>query len=186
MGFSRRGYWSGWLVSSSGDIPNPGIELRSPALQANSLQSETLRKPEVFKTPSQSNDNLRRASHRMASPKFSLNTVLLSLPADQAQAAACVTRPWSLEEPSAPVCRCCSVAKSCPMLRTHGLQHARLPCPSLSVMPSNHLILCLPLLLLPSSFPASGSFPMSRRFTSGGQSIGASASAPGLPMNIQG
>ena len=53
-----------------------------------------------------------------------------------------------------------------------------------SVMPSNHLILCHPLLLLLQSFPASGSFPVSQFFTSGGQSIGASASA--LPMNIQG
>ena len=41
-------------------------------------------------------------------------------------------------------------------------------------------------LLLPSIFPASESFPMSQLFTSGGQSIGASASAPSLPMNIQG
>ena len=40
-----------------------------------------------------------------------------------------------------------------------------------SVMPSNHLILCYTLLLLPSSFPASGSLPMSWLFTSGGQSI---------------
>ena len=38
----------------------------------------------------------------------------------------------------------------------------------------------------PQSFPASGSFPVSRPFTSGGQSIGASASASVLPMNIQG
>ena len=45
-----------------------------------------------------------------------------------------------------------------------------------SVMPSNHLILCCPFLLLPSISPASGSFPMSQLFTSGGQSIGASAS----------
>ena len=49
------------------------------------------------------------------------------------------------------------------------------------VMPSNHLILCCPL----PSFPASGSFPMSQLFTSGGQSIGVSASALFLPMNIQ-
>ena len=80
----------------------------------------------------------------------------------------------------------------------HELQHARLPCPSLSprvcselmsiesVMPSNHLILCHPLLLLPSIFLASGSFPMSQLFTSGGQSIGASASASVHLMNIQG
>ena len=52
-----------------------------------------------------------------------------------------------------------------------------------SVMPSNHLILCLPL-LLPSVFPASGSFPVSQLFTSGGQSIGAIVSASILPMNI--
>ena len=54
-----------------------------------------------------------------------------------------------------------------------------------SVMPSNHLILCHPLLLLPSIFPASGSFPVSWLFTSGDQSIGASTSASVLPMNIQ-
>ena len=54
-----------------------------------------------------------------------------------------------------------------------------------SVMPSNPLILCCPLLVLPSIFPASGSFPMSQFFTSGGQNIGVSASTSVLPMNIQ-
>ena len=80
-------------------------------------------------------------------------------------------------------------------LRLHGLLHARLPCPSptpgacsnscllrlwyhqtisFSVIPfSSHL----------HSFPATGSFPTSQFFTSGGQTIGASASV--LPMNIQ-
>ena len=52
-------------------------------------------------------------------------------------------------------------------------------------MPSNHLILCLPFSSHLQSFPASGSFQMSRFFTSGGQSIGVSASASVLPMNIQ-
>ena len=52
------------------------------------------------------------------------------------------------------------------------------------VMPSNHLILCHPL-LPPSIFPASGSFPVSLFFTSGGQRIGVSASASVLPVNIQ-
>ena len=55
-----------------------------------------------------------------------------------------------------------------------------------SVMPSNHLILCRPLLSCPQSFPASGSFQMSQLFSSAGQSIGVSASASVLPMNIQG
>ena len=55
-----------------------------------------------------------------------------------------------------------------------------------SVMPSNHFILCRPLRLLPQSFPASGSISMSQFFASGGQSVGVSASASVLPMNIQG
>ena len=54
-----------------------------------------------------------------------------------------------------------------------------------SVIPSNHLILCQPLLLLPSIFPSIRSFPTSQFFASGGQSIGVSASASVLPMNIQ-
>ena len=53
------------------------------------------------------------------------------------------------------------------------------------MMLSNQPILCCPLLIL-QSFPASGSFPMSQLFASGGQSVGTSASAPALPMNIQG
>ena len=52
------------------------------------------------------------------------------------------------------------------------------------VMPSNHLILCRPLLLPPSIFPASGSFPVSQFIASGCQIIGASASASVLPINI--
>ena len=54
-----------------------------------------------------------------------------------------------------------------------------------SLMPSNHLILCHPLFLLPSIFPASGAFQISHFFASGGQSFGVSASASVLPMNIQ-
>ena len=54
-----------------------------------------------------------------------------------------------------------------------------------SVMPSNHLILCHPLLLPPSIFPCIRSFPASQLFASGGQRIGISASTSVLPMNIQ-
>ena len=53
-----------------------------------------------------------------------------------------------------------------------------------SVMPSNHLILCRPF-FFPQSFPASGSFPVSRLLASGGHIIGASASLSVLLMNIQ-
>ena len=69
----------------------------------------------------------------------------------------------------------------------HGLQHARLPCPSLTPRPcSNSCPLSwwshptisssvIPFSSCLQSFPASGSFPMSQLFTSGGQSVGASA-----------
>ena len=79
----------------------------------------------------------------------------------------------------------------------HGLQHTRLPCPSPSPGAcSNSCPLsqwCHPTIsssVVPfssclQSFPASGSFQMSQFFTSGGQSIGASASASVLLMNIQ-
>ena len=40
MGFSRQEYWSGLLFLSPGDLPDPGIEPRSPALEADALTSE--------------------------------------------------------------------------------------------------------------------------------------------------
>ena len=55
-----------------------------------------------------------------------------------------------------------------------------------SGMLSNHLILCYPLLLLPSVFPNIRVYLMCQLFTSGGQSIGASTSSSILPMNVQG
>ena len=54
-----------------------------------------------------------------------------------------------------------------------------------SVMQSSHLILCIRFSSSLQSFPASGSFPLSQFFTSGGQWIGVSASASVLPVNIQ-
>ena len=54
-----------------------------------------------------------------------------------------------------------------------------------SVMPSSHLILCRPLLFLPSIFPRIRVFPMSQLFARGGQSIAVSASTSVLPMNNQ-
>ena len=90
----------------------------------------------------------------------------------------------------------CSVMSD--SLRPHGLQHARLPCPSLSLgVCSSSCPLSqwchptisfsvVPFSLCLQSFPASGAFPMNWLFASGSQSIGASASASVLPMNIQG
>ena len=48
MGFSRREYWSGLPFPSPGDLPDPGIESRSPALQADALPSEPPGKPHAL------------------------------------------------------------------------------------------------------------------------------------------
>ena len=90
-----------------------------------------------------------------------------------------------------------SVAQLCLTLQPHVPQHARPPCPSPTpgVYPNSCLLSrwCYPTIsssVIPfsshlQSFPASGSFPMNQFFASGGQSIGVSASASVLPMNIQ-
>ena len=89
----------------------------------------------------------------------------------------------------------CSVMSD--SLWPHGLQHARPPCPS--PIPGVHPNPCplsqwchptisssvIPFSSCRQSFPASWSFPMSQLFTSGGQSIGVSASTSVLPMNTQ-
>ena len=48
MGFSRQEYWSGVPFPSPGDLPDPGIEPRSPTLQADALPSEPPGKPQYF------------------------------------------------------------------------------------------------------------------------------------------
>ena len=82
-------------------------------------------------------------------------------------------------------------------LRTHRLQHTRLPCPSPTpgacsnscpsswwCHPTNSSSV-IPFSSCLQPFPASGSFPMSQFFASGGESIGTSASASVLPIDIQ-
>ena len=99
--------------------------------------------------------------------------------------------------PGSPACcRVASVVSD--SLQPHELQHARLPCHSVSLrVCSNSCPLSwwcyltisssvTPFSSSPHSFPASGSFPMSQLFTSGGQSVGASTSASVLLVNIQG
>jgi len=97
---------------------------------------------------------------------------------------------------------CWNVQFSCSVvsdsLQLHKLQHTRPPCPSPT--PGVHPNPCplsqwchptisssvVPFSSCPQSFPASGSFPTSQLFTSGGQSIGVSPSISVLPMNTQG
>ena len=105
------------------------------------------------------------------------------------------SKEWRPQSPSASVQFSFSVMSN--SLRPHGLQHTRPPCPSpaprvyLNSYPLSRL--CHPTILsyvIPfsshlQSFPASGSFQKSQLFTSGGQSIGVSASTSVLPMNTQ-
>ena len=123
-----------WVaITISRDLPNPGTEPRSPALQVDSLLSlfssvQSLSRAQLFVTP------------------------------------------WTAE------CQVSlSITNSRSLLKLMSIK---------LVMPSNHLILCRPLLLLPSIFPSITVFPMSQFFASGGQSIGVLASASVLPMNI--
>ena len=91
-----------------------------------------------------------------------------------------------------------SVAQSrLALCKPHGLQHGRLPCPSSTPEACSNSCLsswwCHPTIsssVIPLSYhlqssPVSGAFTMSQFFTSGGQSIGASASASVLPVDIQ-
>ena len=111
------------------------------------------------------------------------------------QVLLCCHCPSYLSHRKILLCQFSSVTQSCPILQPHGLQHARISCPwptpracsnssplswwchptiSSSVVPFSSYL---------QSFPASGSFPMSQFFPSGGQSIGTSVSV--FPVNIQ-
>ena len=78
MEFSRPQYWSGWPFPSPGDLPNPGIEPRSPTLQADSLPAELpgnplqlLSRVQLFATP--------WTAARQASLSFTISRSLLKL-----------------------------------------------------------------------------------------------------------
>ena len=90
-----------------------------------------------------------------------------------------------------------SVTQLCLTLQPHGLRHMRLLCPSPTPGACSNSCLsswwchptisssAVPFSSCRQSFPASGSFPVSQLFTSGGQSIGVSASPSVLPVNTQ-
>ena len=93
-------------------------------------------------------------------------------------------------------CFCCLVTQSCPTV-CRSIDCSTPSFPVLRYLPEfaqTRVHWCHPTISsfvapfssFPQSFPGSGSFPVSQLFTSGGQSIGASASASVLPMNIQG
>ena len=121
MEFSKQEYWSGELFPFPGDLPNPGTEPRSPALQVDSLPSEPPGKPRNWHTYTQ------------FSSVLSLSHVWL------------FATPWIAAHQAS-----LSITNSRSSLRLTSIE---------SVMPSSHLILCCPLLLLPPIPPSIRVFP---------------------------
>ena len=168
------------------------IEIRSPTLQADSLISEPRGKPLIlwYNYPKYNKNK------QIASPKY-IHSLLkwrilfnlsyfffihhtydtwieIWLLFNSVQSLSLVwlsTAPWTATRQAS-----LSITNSQSLLKLISIK---------SVMPSNHLFLCHPLLLLPSIFPRIRVFLVSQVFTLGDQSIGVSTSALVLPMNIQ-
>ena len=102
---------------------------------------------------------------------------LLWMKAYQFSSVQLLSRVWLFVTPWTTACQASlSITNSWNLLKLMSIE---------SVMPSNHLILCCPLLLLPLILPSIRVFRMSQLFTSGDQSIGVSPSTSVLPMKIQ-
>ena len=126
MEFSRQDYWSGLPFPSPEDLPNPGIKLWSPALQADSLPIE------LQGSPWGHQHNCSLSCLCMYTGKYQLSSVAQSCPT--------LCDPMNCSTPGFPVHH-----HSWILLKLMTIQ---------SVTPSNHLTLCRPLLLLPSIFPS--------------------------------
>ena len=144
MGFSSPEFWSELPFLSPGDLPHPGKELGSPALQADSLLSEPPRKPMVKQSPnipsfqSQHEFQQRRTwahilwCHQHTYTIITQHQVVLS----GAPCPACVTNAFfQLFYAKRDPCKFCTTPSSvslfcmCALLWPHGLQPSRLLCP---------------------------------------------------------
>ena len=149
MGFSRQEYWSRLPFPSLRGLPDPGIKpmsSASPALAGRFLTTKPSRKPTwIFMAALFTNVKSLKQSTCHWVVVQSLNHVQFfgTRWTGARQASLSITISWRL-------------------LRLMSIE---------LVMPSDHLILCHPLLLLHSIFPASGPFLMNWLFPSGGQSI---------------
>ena len=151
--FFFKEYWSGLPFPSPGDLPDPGIELRSPALQVDALPAELLRKPRGT-AEGKPNGVLCPGSFLlilggrlwMTFPKIVLlcKSCLINITSDQfssvAQLCPTLCDPWI-----AACLASLSITNCRSLLKLMAIE---------SVMPSSHLILCHPLLLLPPIPPS--------------------------------
>ena len=170
------------------------IETRSPTLQADSLISEPRGKPLIlwYNYPKYNKNK------QIASPKYIHSLLKWRILFNLSYFFFYTPYLWYLNRNLTTI-QFSSVAQSCLTLySTMNCNTPGFPVSLLtnsqsllklisikSVMPSNHLFLCHPLLLLPSIFPRIRVFLVSQVFTLGDQSIGVSTSALVLPMNIQ-
>ena len=160
-----REYWSGLLFPSPRDLPNLGIEPRSPALEADSLPSKPPGKPSM------------RISKTITVIYLKKNfTVFRNKPVCEfssvTQSCPTLCDPMNRSTPGLPVHH---QLPEYTQTHVHRVNDA--------IQPSDPLV--IPFSFCPQSLPASGSFQMSQLFASGGQSIGVSASTSVPPVNTQ-
>ena len=161
MGFPKQEYWSGLPFSSPGDLPSQGIEPGSPALQAHALPSEPPGKSILMPHPG---IKLRSLAVKAQSPNhWTSSSCCYSV----IQSCPTLCNPMDCSMPGFPVL-------------DHLLELAQTQVRWVgdAIQPS-----CL--LWSPSPLAFNLSQHQGWLFASGGQSIGISASASGLPMNIQ-
>ena len=200
MEFSRQEYRNGLPVPYPGHPPDPWIEPRSPALQADSLLFELPGKP-LYKVSPHFLAYIKKCKLLSVKKKINImwgkgNEVFTCTP-EYLQADPIISEGTISNYI---LVLFCSSVQSLSLIRlfaTSGMaahqaslsitnsQSPPNAIPIESVMPSSHLILCYPFFSCPQSLPASGSFPMSQLFAWGGQSTGVSASTSALPMNTQ-
>ena len=186
-GFSRQEYWSVLPCLPPGDLPDT---VTSPALAGGFFTTSATWEDQSGSQCSWNTLFLYFSCysypfHLQVSFSFLLTTLLTYEPGQgvlapdlvqfsSAQSFSCVqlfATPWTAAHQAS-----LSITNSQNLLKLMSIE---------SVMPSNHLILCVPFSFCLQSFPASGSFLMSQCFTSGGQSIRVSASESVLPMNTK-
>ena len=197
MGFSRQEYWSGLPFPSPGDLPNPGIELRSPALEEDT-HVQLFCNPMNYSLPGSSAHGISQAKIlEWVAISFSRES---SGPRDWAHLSGIgrwILYHWATWEAQALYLLLVSRQVVSNSLWPHGLQHTSFPCSSSSPRVCSNscpwswwCYLAISSSAAPFSclrpFLTSGSFSVSCFFASGGQITGVSASASVLPMNIQG
>ena len=180
MGFPRQEYCSGVPFPSPGDLPDSRIEPASPASLALASGFFTTMPPEKFSCTIISCLLSLTIGPQLLNSRDLLLFTSKSIPSSSSQSLSSVqslshVRLFATPR-TAPHQASLSITNSQSLLKLMSIE---------SVMPSNQLILCHPFSPHLQSFPASESFLVSQFFASGGQSIGVSASASALPMNIQ-